>query len=113
VALPMIETAPGRTGDALRALGIVEEVGTFTTRHSAGEPRVKNIHRVADIMRGHIIAPGAMLSMNGVLGQRTLEKGYVAAPAIVDGQFKAEVGGGISQFMTTIFNAAFFAGLEY
>ena len=56
---------------------------------------MQNIHRVADIMKGYVINPGQTLSMNGVLGQRTTDKGYVAAPAIVDGQLKAEVGGGI------------------
>jgi len=113
VPLTLVETAPGQTTERLESLGIKEAVGTFTTRHNAGEPRVQNIHRVADIMRGYVIPPGETLSMNGVLGQRTREKGYVAAPAIVDGNLSAEVGGGISQFMTTLFNAAFFAGLDF
>jgi len=31
---------------------------------------------------------------------------------IEDGEFKTDVGGGISQYATTLFNAAFFAGLD-
>ena len=96
----------------LRALGIVEEIGRFTTPHKAGEARVINIHRAADALRGTIVAPGEILSLNGILGERTSAKGYVAAPAIVGGRLTPQVGGGVSQVATTVFNAAFFAGLE-
>ena len=46
-----------------------------------------------------------------VLGQRTLERGFVSAPQIAGGKFEEAVGGGVSQVATTLFNAAFFAGL--
>jgi hypothetical protein len=44
-------------------------------------------------------------------GRRTAARGFVADGAIVDGVLTDEVGGGVSQFATTLFNAAFFAGL--
>lgn len=113
VAVPMVEVRSEDGGTALEQLGITELVGEFTTRHKCCEPRVTNIHLVADKLRGTIIKPGATLSLNETLGRRTAANGFVDAPAIVDGKLEPQVGGGISQFMTTIFNAAFFAGLEF
>jgi hypothetical protein len=74
---------------------------------------VKNIQRFADLMQGVIIRPGEELSLNGFVGQRTRDKGFVAAGAIARGNFEDQVGGGISQYATTFFNAAFFAGVEF
>jgi vancomycin resistance protein YoaR len=93
-------------------LGVKEVVGAFTTHHAAGQPRVKNIHRMADLVRGTLIAPGQTFSVNDFVGRRTTEKGFVSAPVIDEGKFSTDVGGGVSQFATTLFNAAFFAGLD-
>ena len=113
VALPLKTVAPSRDEEAARKLGIVEPVGTFTTNHAAGQPRVQNIHRIADLIRGAVIAPGATFSVNDYVGRRTTANGFVAAPVIDhEYNFTDDVGGGISQFATTIFNAAFFAGLD-
>ncbi|MDY7105022.1 MAG: VanW family protein, partial [Actinomycetota bacterium] len=94
-------------------LGIVERISTYTTEHPAGQSRVTNIHRIADILRGTIIEPGETFSINDTVGRRTIEKGFVAAGVIYQGVFTDDVGGGISQFATTLFNAAFFAGLDF
>jgi vancomycin resistance protein YoaR len=84
----------------------------FTTYHNAGEARVSNIHRIADLVRGAIILPGETFSVNEHVGQRTTDNGFVPAGAIREGQHVEEVGGGVSQFATTTFNAAYFAGLD-
>jgi len=113
VNLPLEVVAPTRTEEAVAKLGIVEEVGSFTTNHPPGEPRVTNIHRMADIVEGAIIEPGGTFSLNGHVGPRTIEKGFVEAPVIdADYLFSKDVGGGVSQFSTTLFNAAFFGGLD-
>ena len=84
----------------------------FTTYHDPSGARITNIHRMADLVRGAVIAPGDSWSINDHVGERTLEKGFVPAGAIRDGQHVEEVGGGVSQFATTMFNAAYFAGLQ-
>jgi vancomycin resistance protein YoaR len=113
LALPTTTSSPAvRTAD-IEALGIAERVSTFTTKHRSGEPRVKNIHLASDILRGALIKPGDEISLNTALGPRTRARGFVEAPAIQDGELKPDVGGGISQLATTLFNAAFFAGLDY
>jgi len=93
-------------------LGVKEVVGEFTTKHPCCAARVTNIHKMSDLTRGIIIAPGETFSANDTVGRRTVEKGFVSAPVIEQGKFEEDVGGGVSQWATTTFNAAFFAGLD-
>jgi vancomycin resistance protein YoaR len=120
-------TEPSLTTEAAQALGITQAVGGnnawrngapttagpgFTTYYDPGQPRVTNIHRIADIVRGSLILPGETFSVNQTVGPRTVAKGFIEAGAIRDGEHVEEVGGGVSQFATTTFNAAYFAGLD-
>ena len=98
---------------AVEALGVNELIAEFTTNHNCCESRVTNIHRIADIVRGYLIEPGGRFSINEFVGRRTREKGFVSAGVIESGHFTEDVGGGISQFATTLFNAAFFAGMDF
>lgn len=104
------EQQPETTTDELEALHIEELVSSFTTNYPAGQPRVKNIQKAAGIVNDTIVRPGATFSLNDKLGQRTLADGWVSAPVIYGGEFTEDVGGGVSQFATTMFNAAFFGG---
>lgn len=112
VELPLEHAAPDQTTDELEKLEITEEIGSFTTRHNAGESRVTNIHRIADLVRGVVIEPGESFSVNSHVGKRTTENGFVVGGVIENGTFSESVGGGVSQFATTLFNATFFAGLD-
>ena len=55
--------------------------------------------------------PGETFSFNESVGPRTKAAGFDEAPVIRDGVLTPGVGGGICQVSTTLFNAAFFAGL--
>lgn len=96
-----------------RELGITELVGSFTTNYTAGQNRNTNIERIAELTQGVILEPGETFSLNEFVGRRTTENGFVPAGTIVNGHLVDSVGGGISQYATTIFNASFFAGLEF
>ncbi|MCW2678649.1 MAG: putative vancomycin resistance protein [Frankiales bacterium] len=109
--LPLKVVEPELTTAGAQAAGVRSLIGTFTTSFQAGQPRATNIRRIAEIVNGAYIAPGETFSLNGTAGRRTLGRGFVADGAIVDGELTDEVGGGVSQFATTLFNAAFFAGL--
>ena len=87
-------------------------MSSFTTHHPAGQPRVKNIHRIADLLQNTVILPGERFSLNEKVGPRTKAGGFVKAPVIYEGEFTEDIGGGVSQFATTFFNAAFFGGYE-
>ena len=105
--------APAGTGAAeLGRLGVSAPVSTFTTQFAAGEPRVVNIKIMAEALRGALIRPGETFSLNARAGERSHAKGYVEAPGIEDGKIKNSSGGGVSQVATTLFNAAYYAGLE-
>ena len=103
---------PKLTTQAAQALRIRELVGEFTTEYPCCAPRVTNIQRAAEILDGTIIEPGETFSLNERLGRRTVERGFVAAPQIFGGRLEDAVGGGISQVATTLYNAAFFAGMR-
>jgi vancomycin resistance protein YoaR len=103
---------PTRTTAELETLGIKMLVAKFTTSHPCCMPRVDNIHRIADMLDGAIVKPGELLSVNAIVGERTVEKGFKAAPTIVYGEMEDTIGGGISQFATTLFNAAFYGGYD-
>ncbi len=112
VTLDLDVIEPTLTTEEVSTLGVNEQISTFTTRHRAGEDRVHNIHRIADLLRGTVIKPGTTFSVNDTIGPRTPAKGFIEAHVIEDGVFKDSFGGGISQFATTLFNASFFAGLD-
>jgi vancomycin resistance protein YoaR len=113
VTLELVSEETVRGSEWAESLGIVEEVASFTTRHPCCQNRVVNIHLIADAVRGVVIEPGQTFSMNEHVGRRTAEKGYLPAGGITNGVMVDQLGGGVSQFTTTLFNAAFFAGLDF
>lgn len=111
--LPLsLEPQPARSTEQAEKLGIRKLVGSFTTRHPCCQPRVDNIHRIATLLDGLVVEPGQTVSLNAVVGPRTQKNGFVLAPSIEDGEMVDTVGGGVSQFATTIFNALFHAGYD-
>ena len=93
------------------SLGIKEPVSTFTSFFSPGQSRVKNIHRIADLVDGVVVGPGQSFELNKHVGRRTRKNGFTDGGAIQEGQMVSEVGGGVSQFATTFYNAAWFSGV--
>ena len=106
------EPLPARSTEQAEKLGIRQLVGSFTTRHPCCQPRVDNIHRIATLLDGLVVEPGQTASLNAIVGPRTQKNGFVLAPSIEDGEMVDTVGGGVSQFATTIFNALFHAGYD-
>ncbi|MFB9720814.1 VanW family protein [Planobispora longispora] len=96
----------------MRKLGVKEKISEFTTMYPCCAPRVTNIRTIAKLLDGHLVKPGETFSLNGVVGQRDKARGFVEAPMIQGGRLIPSVGGGISQFVTTMYNAVFFGGLE-
>lgn len=110
---PFEEGAPPEfTTEDAEALGIRRKVSEFTTQHRCCEPRVHNIHLIADLVDGAIVEPGETFSLNEYVGKRTADRGFVSAPVIYAGEYTEDIGGGVSQFATTFYNAVFFGGYE-
>ncbi|RJO77244.1 vancomycin resistance protein [Nocardia panacis] len=102
---------PKLTTEAAQGLNITEVMGQFTTGGFSG-PSGVNIRTVARKVDGAIIKPGDTFSLNDFTGPRGTAEGYVESGIIDHGRPSTAVGGGISQFATTLYNAAYFAGLE-
>ena len=111
--LPIVEGAdPEVTTEYLEGLGIEHLVSQFTTYHDCCQPRVTNIQTMADTVDGTIVTSGQTFSLNDTVGERTLEGGYLPAPGILGGVLEESIGGGVSQFTTTLYNAVFWGGYE-
>ncbi|GAA4641099.1 VanW family protein [Gordonia humi] len=102
---------PSLTTAGARRLGVTEVVSEFTTGGFSG-PSGENIRLVAQEVDGALVRPGKTFSLNGYTGPRGTAQGYVESGIIDHGRPSNAVGGGISQFATTLYNAAYFAGLE-
>lgn len=87
-----------------------EVVGSFTTGGFSGASG-ENIRLVANTVNGAIVNPGETFSLNGYTGPRGRAQGYVESGIIINGRGGTAVGGGISQFATTLYNAYYFAGM--
>jgi vancomycin resistance protein YoaR len=104
--------APAKvTTEQANQLGVKEVIGEFSTGGFAADSGV-NIRMVAQKVNGAIVKPGETFSLNGFTGPRGAAQGYVEAGVIENGAPAREVGGGISQFATTLYNAAYFAGMK-
>ena len=106
-----VEPADFTTRDA-RKLKIRRQVSEFSTFFPYAEYRNVNLGRAAEIIDGTVLKPGEIFSMNDVVGERTRENGFTEGFIISNGIFKEDLGGGVSQMATTLFNAMFFAGLK-
>jgi vancomycin resistance protein YoaR len=90
----------------------VEKIATYTTEYSlASNPKIANIHLAADLINNSLIAPEGIWSFNETAGECNEARGFQVATAISDGEYVDEIGGGICQVATTVFNAVFDSGL--
>ncbi len=89
-------------------------VSTATTLagSSSGANRDHNISLIVKKLNGIVLNPGDTFSFNGTIGQRTAAKGFKEAGGIQDGILIQELGGGICQPNTTLYQAVLKADLE-
>ncbi len=110
--LPMVPTDPPVTEANLHQLGIRElvSIGKSDFTGSAAY-RIHNIGVGMQLLNGLLIAPGEEFSFNKNIGQINAANGFVQGAAIIQNRTQQEFGGGICQDSTTLFRAAFWAGL--
>ena len=105
-------TRPSRTTAEARKLGIHGIVGTYTTIYGGVPNRIHNVQLVAHLIDHHFIPPGEEFSFNKTTGVRDASKCFLEAPVIINGELQTGLGGGVCQVSTTVFNAAYEAGLK-
>lgn len=104
---------PNFTTEEAKALNITEKISDFVSYFHYAPYRNHNQSRAAELVNGTLLKPGETFSMNDTVGERSEDNGFVRGIVIGDGGVFAENwGGGVSQVATTVYNAAFFAGLE-
>jgi vancomycin resistance protein YoaR len=100
-----------RTTKEARAMKITGLVASYQTFYGGDPNRIHNVQLVSHLVDKHVIPPGATFSFNQTTGARTAEKGFREAPVIINGELQNGLGGGVCQVSTTVFNAAYEAGL--
>ena len=105
-------TDPEFTSADAHQMNIRHLVSSFTTYHKCCQNRVHNIHLMADAVDETIVMPGDTFDLNKHVGRRTEARGFREAGTIMFGELVDTVGGGVSQFATTFYNAVYWGGYE-
>lgn len=88
------------------------KISSFTTNFkSSNENRSTNIRVASDSINGKLLMPGDSFSFNDVVGERSAERGYKMAKVILNGKFVEDLGGGVCQVSTTLYNAVLRANI--
>ena len=106
------EAEPSFTTKEAKELGITRELVRYSTFYTGTADRITNLKLATTLLDGTRIAPGATFSFNREVGPRTEARGFRSAPVIIGSKYEEGVGGGVSQVATTVFNAAWEAGLK-
>src|SRR3954452_18121756 len=109
--LAIVTGEPQLTTAKAQALGIKGTVATYSTVYGGDPNRIHNVQLVAHLVDHKLIAPGTTFSFNGATGERSAAKGFLEARVIINGELQTGLGGGLCQVSTTVFNAAYEAGL--
>lgn len=112
IAVESVIDTPDFTAADARKLKINEVVSSFTIGYPHADYRNTNLGRASELISGTVLKPGETFSLNDTVGERTKANGFTEGFIISDGVYLEELGGGVSQMATTMFNAMFFAGLE-
>ncbi len=105
-----VEIVPQLRTEHLEDLDTI--LGDFSTPLMGSPDRVHNIRLSLAAINNTLVMPGEVFSFNGVVGERTREKGYRNAPIILGEAVVPGVGGGICQTSSTLYNAVRLAKLE-
>ncbi|GAA0440597.1 VanW family protein [Lentibacillus halophilus] len=90
-----------------------QTVGHYrTTFRQTNKKRTRNIELATKAIDNQVIFPNESFSFNETVGKRTKEKGYKRAPVIVKGELAEDIGGGICQVSSTLYNAVDINGIS-
>ena len=109
IRVPVRQVNPAVT--AAQLVNTFALISTYTTQTTSDGNRNNNINLACHAVMNTVVMPGETFSFNETTGQRTTEKGYLPAAAIQGGATVDEVGGGVCQVSSTLFNAAAMADM--
>ena len=112
VAAPVDVAPPTIDSNNLGALGITRLLGRGSSNYSgSADGRATNVEVGAQLLNGTLVPPRGEFSFTKSIGYITEDKGFVEAQVILGEAIGSDIGGGICQVSTTVFRAAYFAGL--
>lgn len=111
--IPLKITYPNVTTNQIGNEAFPDLLSQFSTSFtSSGYNRSNNIILSSAKLNGLVLMPGEEFSYNQAVGQRTKAAGFREAGAYSNGKVVQEVGGGICQVSSTLYNAVLYANLE-
>lgn len=111
--IPLKITHPAVTTDKIGSEGFPDLLGEFSTTYNAGATaRTTNLKLASNKINNTVVMPGETFSYNKVVGKRTVAAGYKEAPTYAGGKVVNDIGGGICQITSTLYNAVIFANLD-
>lgn len=111
--IPLKVIYPSVTTDSIGSEAFPDLLASYTTSYAtSNNNRSNNIALAASKLNGTVIMPGETFSYNGTIGKRTAAAGFKEAGAYSNGQVVTEVGGGICQVSSTLYNAVLRVNLE-
>lgn len=106
-------TKPQIDSANLDKLGVATLLGVGTSNYVGSDAgRATNVERGASLLNGTLVPPGGTFSFNNAIGVINEANGYVEAQVIDGESIGKDIGGGICQVSTTVFRAAYMAGLQ-
>lgn len=112
LSIPMTPIAPRFTADEIRAVLFRDQLSSYRSPHTANTNRTHNLDLACRAIDGTVINAGETFSFNNIVGERTAAKGYREATVYVGTESKDELGGGICQIASTLYNAALYAEMD-
>jgi vancomycin resistance protein YoaR len=115
VQIAAVMRSPAFRTDELLDVDIGEMLAWFETPYCLMKrcwDRNHNLELGGKLLDGTIIAPGEEFDFNETLGERSEARGFKPAPTIEAGVLVPTPGGGTCQTASTLYAAAFFAGME-
>ena len=111
--IPLKIIVPDKTLSDLGEEAFPDKLSEYSTIFDpSNRNRSNNLAISAEKIDGTIIMPGETFSYNQTVGERTIAAGYKEAGAYAGGKVVQDVGGGICQTSSTLYNAALLANLE-
>jgi vancomycin resistance protein YoaR len=112
VTLPLGPLPPRLTTAEARDLGVKRVISSFTQWFPYAAYRVTNIGLAAKKINGTLLEPGDTFSLNGIVGERTPENGFVKGYVIgANNELVEDYGGAVSTITTATWHTAFYAGM--
>jgi len=112
VVIPLIVLEPEINREDIEVLLFRDVLSETKTNILGTSNRLNNITLAAEAIDGKQMNKGDVFSFNETVGPRTAERGYREAGAYINGMTVNEIGGGICQTSSTLYNSVLLADLE-